>query len=53
MRTAVLIAAAATTGEAVDPAAGGTVSDGAMASAAQPGDNVTGTERRLNPPTAQ
>lgn len=46
-----------TSGETMDPAAGGTVTDGAMTSAAQPGDtagnNVTETERRLNPPTPQ
>ncbi|TPW02651.1 MAG: hypothetical protein FD125_1936 [bacterium] len=50
-------AGGAASGEAMDPAAGGTVSDGAMTSAAQPGDtagnNVTETERRLNPPTPQ
>ena len=50
-------AAGSTSGETMDPAAGGTVSDGAMTSAAQPGDtagnNVTETERRLNPPVAQ
>jgi hypothetical protein len=44
-------------GETMDPAAGGTVTDGAMTSAAQPGDtasnNVTETERRLNPPAPQ
>ncbi len=43
-------------GETMDPAAGGTVSDGAMTPGAQPGDtagnNVTETQRRLNPPTA-
>ncbi len=46
-----------TSGETMDPAAGGTVTDGAMTSAAQPGDtagnNVTETERRLNPPAPQ
>ena len=46
-----------TSGETMDPAAGGAVTDGAMTSAAQPGDtagnNVTETERRLNPPTPQ
>lgn len=46
-----------TSGETMDPATGGTVTDGAMAPVAQPGDtagnNVTETERRLNPPVAQ
>lgn len=46
-----------TSGETMDPAAGGTVTDGAMTSAAQPGDtagnNVTETKRRLNPPAPQ
>ena len=49
--------AGATSGETMDPAAGGTVTDGAMTPAARPGDtagnNVTETERRLNPPAAQ
>ncbi|WP_284223788.1 hypothetical protein, partial [Brevundimonas denitrificans] len=47
----------ATSGETMDPATGGTVSGGAMTPAAQPGDtagnNVTETERRLNPPAPQ
>lgn len=46
-----------TTGETMAPASGGTVSDGAMTPGAQPndtaGNNVTETERRLNPPVAQ
>ena len=41
----------------MDPTAGGTMSDGAMTPGAQPGDtagnNVTETERRLNPPAPQ
>lgn len=49
--------AGSSSGETMNPSAGGTVSDGAMTPAAQPGDtagnNVTETERRLNPPTAQ
>ncbi len=50
-------AAGSTSGETMDPASSGTVSDGAMTPGAQPGDtagnNVTETERRLNPPVAQ
>jgi len=46
-----------TGGETMDPAADRTVTDGAMTASAQPGDtagnNVTETERRLNPPTPQ
>lgn len=49
--------AGSTSGETMDPAAGGTMSDGAMIPGAQPGDtagnNVTETERRLNPPAPQ
>lgn len=49
--------AGSTSGEKMDPAPGGTVSDGAMAPGAVPhdtaGNNVTETERRLNPPVAQ
>ncbi len=48
--------AGSASGETMDPASGGTVSDGAMTPGAQPGDtagnNVTETQRRLNPPTA-
>ena len=44
-------------GETMDPASGRTVTDGAMTPSAQPGDtagnNVTETQRRLNPPTPQ
>ena len=46
-----------TAGETMDPATGGTVTDGAMTPSAQPsdtaGNNVTETERRLNPPAPQ
>ncbi len=46
-----------TSGETMDPATGGTVTDGAMTPGAQPrdtaGNNVTETERRLNPPVPQ
>ena len=49
--------AGSASGETMDPATGGTVNDGAMAPVAQPGDtagnNVTETERRLNPPAPQ
>ena len=45
---------ASTGGQTLAPASGSTVSDGAMAPAAQPpagaGTTVTETERRLNPP---
>jgi len=48
--------AGSTSGETMAPATGSTVTDGAMAPAAQPGatagNNVTETERRLNPPAA-
>ena len=49
--------AGSASGETMDPATGGTVNDGSMAPVAQPGDtagnNVTETERRLNPPAPQ
>lgn len=49
--------AAPASGETMDPATGGAVADGAMTPSAQPGDtagnNVTETERRLNPPAPQ
>lgn len=49
--------AAPASGETMDPATGGAVSDGAMTPSAQPGDtagnNVTETERRLDPPAPQ
>ena len=49
--------AGSASGETLDPATGGTVNDGSMAPVAQPGDtagnNVTETERRLNPPAPQ
>ncbi len=41
----------------MDPATGGAMTDGAMAPGAQPANtasnNVTETERRLDPPSAQ
>ncbi len=44
-------------GETMDPDSGRMVNDGAMTPGAQPGDtagnNVTETERRLNPPAPQ
>jgi hypothetical protein len=49
--------AAPASGETMDPATGGAVSDGAMTPSAQPGDtagnNVTETQRRLDPPAPQ
>lgn len=49
--------AGAASGETMDPASGGTVTDGASTPGAMPndtaGNNVTETERRLNPPTPQ
>ena len=49
--------AGSASGETMGPATGGTVNDGSMAPVAQPGDtagnNVTETERRLNPPAPQ
>lgn len=49
--------AAPASGETMDPATGGAVSDGAMTPSAQSGDtagnNVTETQRRLDPPAPQ
>lgn len=49
--------AAPASGETMNPATGGAVSDGAMTPSAQPGDtagnNVTETQRRLDPPAPQ